>query len=109
MLATISVLGGALAHDSTILSPADQDRVAAAVEQVAQVMSNTQLEEILVDEPPDVQAEVLRINAEARDRALQVALLVPIIAGAVGFVTALRMRRLPDPAPSSSVEGIALG
>ncbi|HEY5783290.1 MAG TPA: MFS transporter, partial [Microlunatus sp.] len=109
MLATISVLGGALAHDSTILSPADQDRVAAAVEQDAQVMSNTQLEEILVDEPPDVQAEVLRINAEARDRALQVALLVPIIAGAVGFVTALRMRRLPDPAPSSSVEGIALG
>ena len=109
MLATISVLGGALAHDSTILSPADQDRVATAVEQDAQVMSNTQLEEILVDEPPDVQAEVLRINAEARDRALQVALLVPIIAGAVGFVTALRMRRLPDPAPSSSVEGIAAG
>jgi LPXTG-motif cell wall-anchored protein len=109
MLATISLLGGALAHDSTILSPADQDRVATAVEEDAQVMSNTQLEEILVDEPPDVQAEVLRINAEARDRALQVALLVPIIAGAVGFVTALRMRRLPDPESSSSVEGIALG
>jgi MFS family permease len=108
MLATISVLGGALAHDSTVLSPADQDRVAMAVEEDAQVMSNTQLEELLVDEPLDVQAEVIRINAEARDRALQVALLVPIIAGAVGFVNALRMRRLPDPAPSS-VDGIALG
>ena len=51
MLATISLLGAALAHDSTILSPADQDRVATAVEQDAQVMSDTQLEEILAEEP----------------------------------------------------------
>ena len=77
-----------------MLSPADQDRVATAVEQDAQVMSDTQLEEILAEEPADVRAEVVRINDEARDRALQVALLVPIIAGAVGFVNALRMRRL---------------
>ena len=109
MLATISLLATALAHDSTTLSPADQDRVATAVEQDAQVMSDTQLEEILAEEPAEVRAEVVRINAEARDRALQVALLVPIIAGAVGFVTALRMRRLPDPEPSSSVEGMSLG
>ncbi len=109
MLATISLLATALAHDSPTLSPADQDRVATAVEQDAQVMSDTQLEEILAEEPPDVRAEVVRINAEARDRALQVALLVPIIAGAVGFVNALRMRRLPDPEPSSSVEGMSLG
>jgi hypothetical protein len=98
-----------LAQDSAMLSPADQDRVATAVEQDAQVMSDTQLEEILAEEPADVRAEVLRINAEARDRALQVALLVPIIAGAVGFVNALRMRRLPDPEPSSSIEGMSLG
>ena len=109
MLATISLLATALAQDSTTLSPADQQRVATAVEQDAQVMSDTQLEEILAEEPADVQAEVVRINAEARDRALQVALLVPIIAGAVGFVIALGMRRLPDPDPSSSVEGMALG
>jgi len=109
MLATISLLATALAHDSPTLSPADQDRVATAVEQDAQVMSDTQLEEILAEEPPDVRAEVVRINAEARHRALQVALLVPIIAGAVGFVNALRMRRLPAPEPSSSVEGMSLG
>jgi hypothetical protein len=109
MLATISLVATALAHDSSALSVADQDRVASAVEQDAQVMSDTQLVEILAEEPADVQAEVVRINAEARDRALQVALLVPILAGAVGFVNALRMRRLPDPQPSSSVEGMALG
>jgi MFS family permease len=109
MLATISILSTALAQDSTVLSAADQQRVAGAVEHDAQVMSNTQLNEILADEPPDVQAEVLRINAEARDRALQIALLVPLLAGAMGLLSSLRMRRLPDPDPSSSVEGAALG
>jgi hypothetical protein len=109
MLATISLLATALAHDSTVLSAADQDRVATAVEQDAQVMSDTQLAEILTEEPAEARAEVVRINAEARDRALQVALLVPILAGAVGFVNGLRMRRLPDPEPSSSVEGMSLG
>ncbi|HEY5979152.1 MAG TPA: MFS transporter [Microlunatus sp.] len=109
MLATIALLGTALAQDSTLLSPVDQERVATAVDQDAQVMSNTQLEEILADEPPDVQAEVIRINAQARERALQVALLVPILAGVVGFLTALRMRRLPDPEPLSSAEGMVLG
>jgi hypothetical protein len=109
MLATISIMATVLAHDSSVLSDADSDRVAAAVEHDAEVMSDTQLAEILAGEPPEVQAEVIRINAEARDRALQVALLVPILAGAVGFVGALRMRRLPDPDPSSSAGDLALG
>ena len=29
-------------------------------------MSNTQLEELLADEPADVQAEIIRINTDAR-------------------------------------------
>ena len=94
-------------HDALTGRPASGGRRPSS--RTLQVMSDTQLEEILAEEPADVQAEVVRINAEARDRALQVALLVPIIAGAVGFVNALRMRRLPDPDPSSSVEGMALG
>ena len=40
-------------------------------------MTNTQLEELLADEPQDVQDEIIRINTDARPRALQVALLVP--------------------------------
>ena len=109
MLATIAVLAGSLAHGSTVLSPSDQDRVARAVEADAQVMSDTQVQEILADEPEPVADEVVRINAEARDRALQIALLVPIVAGTVGFVTALRMRRQPDPDPSAVSEGMSLG
>ena len=108
MLATIAILSTALAQGST-LSEADQQRVATAVEQDAEVMSDTQLNEILAGEPPEVQAEVIRINDQARDRALQVALLVPLLAGLVGLLSSLRMRRLPDPDPSSAAEGAALG
>ena len=72
-------------------------------------MSNTQLAELLVGQPPDVKAEIIRINTEARPFALQVALLVPLIAALLGLVTSLRMMRLPEPKPSSSAEGSALG
>ena len=42
---------------------------------------------LLVDQPPEVQAEIIRINTEARPLALQVALLIPIIASLLGFLT----------------------
>ena len=42
-------------------------------------------------------------------RALQVALLVPILAALVGLLTSFRMMRLPDPKPSSSADGMLLG
>ena len=59
--------------------------------------------------PPDVQAEILRINKEARDRSLQVALLVPLLASLLGVLNAFRMRRLKDPTPSEAVEGLVAG
>ena len=64
---------------------------------------------LLVDEPPDVRAEILHINSEARDRSLQFALLVPVLASAIGVVNGFRMRRLPDIAPTSSTEGLDFG
>jgi hypothetical protein len=63
---------------------------------------------LLADEPEDVQAEVLRINKEARDRSLQVALVVPVIGSLIGLLNAFRTRRLPDPT-LASIEGVALG
>jgi EmrB/QacA subfamily drug resistance transporter len=109
MLATLSVAFTDMAEASTVLSPAEQQRVAAALEEDAQVMSNTGLQELLADQPEDVRSEILRINTEARPLALQVALLVPILAGVVGLVNSFRMARLPDLKPSGSVEGMALG
>jgi hypothetical protein len=47
-------------------------------------MSNTELTRLLAEEPEEVRQEVLRINTEARPIALQVALLVPLLAGLGG-------------------------
>ena len=97
MLATLSITFTNMAQASTVL-PAEQQQVAQALEDDAEVMSNTQLEELLVGEPAEIQAEIIRINTDARPLALQVALLVPLLAALVGLFNSFRMMRLPDPA-----------
>ncbi|HEY6779612.1 MAG TPA: MFS transporter [Thermoleophilaceae bacterium] len=109
MLAALSITFTAMADDSTVLAPAEQDRVAQALEDDAEVMSNTKLEELLVGEPQVVQDEIIRINTDARPRALQVALLIPILAGLLGLFNSFRMLRLPDPAPSDPAAAATLG
>jgi EmrB/QacA subfamily drug resistance transporter len=109
MLATLAFSFTNLAEQSTVLPPADKERVAVALEEDAEVMSNTQLIELLEKEPPQIQAEVIRINNEARPLALQVALLVPIIAAMLGLLNSFRMSRLPDVTPSSAAEGMSIG
>ncbi|MCK8609601.1 MFS transporter [Agromyces sp. C10] len=109
MLATLSFTFTARADASTVLSDEQQQQVAAVLEEDAQLVSNTGLEELLADEPEDVQDEILAINTEARHIALQVALLVPLFAGLLGILNALRMRRQPDPKPSAAAEGVLGG
>jgi EmrB/QacA subfamily drug resistance transporter len=109
MLATLAITFTNLAEASTVLPPDDQQRVAEVLEDDAQVMSNTQLEELLAGQPEEIQDEIIRINTDARPRALQVALLIPLLAGLVGLFNSFRMLRLPDPAPSGAAEGMALG
>ena len=58
--------------------------------------------------PKTIQAEILRINTDAGDRSLQVALLVPILASLLGFLNSFRMMRLPDITPPTSTEGSTL-
>ncbi len=109
MLATFSVAFTKMAESSTVLPPADQQQVSKALEHDAEFVTNTQLEKQLAGEPKDVKAEILRINTDARHLGLQVALLIPILAGLVGLFNSFRMMRLPDPVPSKAVEGMALG
>jgi EmrB/QacA subfamily drug resistance transporter len=109
MLAALSVSFTNMAQASTVLAPDQKQRVANALEEDAQVLTNTQLEELLAGQPEAIQDEIVRINTDARPLALQVALLVPILAGLIGLFNAFRMMRLPDPQPSGSVEGMALG
>lgn len=108
MLATLAGAFTQMADDSTVLDAAQQEQVATALEDDAELMTNTGLEEQLAGQPADVQDEILRINTDARPLALQVALLIPILAGLGGFANSFRMSRQPDPV-SSSVDGTALG
>jgi LPXTG-motif cell wall-anchored protein len=104
MLATLSVSFTQLADSSTVLPPDAKQQVAQALEEDAQVMSNTQLEELLAEQPEDVREEIIRINTEARPLSLQVALLVPVLAGLIGLLNSFRMTRLPDPVPSADLD-----
>jgi hypothetical protein len=105
MLATLSIAFTDMAESSEVLTPAEQQQVATGLDDDAELMSNAALEELLVGQPPDVQDEIIRINTEARPFALQVALLVPLIAGLLGLITGFRMTRLPEPKRSSAAEG----
>jgi len=109
MLATLSISFTHMANSSTVLAPDQKQQVAHVLEHDAQVMSNTQLQQQLAGEPRDVQDEIIRINTDARHIALQVALLVPIIAALLGLLESFRMMRLPDPRPSEAAEGMVLG
>jgi EmrB/QacA subfamily drug resistance transporter len=104
MLATLSIAFTQAAEDSKVLPPAEQEQVAQALEDDAEVMSNTKLDEQLAEQPPEIRAEIIRINTDVRPLALQVALLVPILAGLLGLLNGFRMMRRPDPAPSAAAE-----
>jgi EmrB/QacA subfamily drug resistance transporter len=104
MLATLSIAFTQAAQDSKVLPAAEQEQVAQALEDDAEVMSNTKLEEQLIGQPPEIRAEVIRINTDVRPLALQVALLVPILAGLLGLLNGFRMMRRPDPTPSAAAE-----
>ncbi len=109
MLAALSLSFTNMAQASTVLTPEQQEQVALALEEDAQIMSDTQLETQLAGQPVEVQEEIMRINTDARHFALQVALLVPLFAGLIGFLNTFRMTKLPDIEPSSAVEGLLAG
>ena len=109
LLATLSFSFTSLSDASSVLAPAQQQQVSDALEHDAEVMTNTQLQKQLSGQPKAVQDEIISINTDARHGALQVALLIPILAGLVGLFNSFRMMRLPDPVSSGSAEGMVLG
>jgi len=108
LLATLSLAFTNMTNESTVIPSFKQKQIADTLEHDAQVVSNTQLDEELGHERPAVQKEVLSINTRATNLALQVALLIPILAGLLGLFSSFRMMRLPDVEPSASVEAAAL-
>jgi Na+/melibiose symporter-like transporter len=98
-----------LTDTSTAIPPAQQQQISTYLEHDAEVMSNTQLQKQIADQPQDVQDAVLAINTDARNRSLQVALCVPAIASLLGVANSFRMRRLPDITPKADIEGVDFG
>ncbi len=109
LLAALSLSFIRMTEASDVIPPADQARIADVLEDNAQLISTTQLEELLADQPDEVVDEILRINTDAGNTALQAALLVPIIASLLGFANSFRLMRLPDYKPSAAIEGVLGG
>jgi MFS family permease len=109
MLASLALTFTREAEASEVLTPAQQEQVADSLERNAEVMTNTELDLLLDGQSPAVEAEILRINEEARPVALQIALLVPLVAALLGLVAGYRMTRLPDPEPSAAAETLLAG
>jgi MFS family permease len=109
MLAVLSFTFTNMATSSTVLPPDQQQHVARVLEDDAQLMSNSEVSALLEDEPQEIQDEIIRINTDARPRALQFALIVPLLAGLLGLVNGFRMVRIPEPEPSANIEGLAFG
>lgn len=109
LLATLSLAFTNMVDDSAVIPASQQQQISQTLENNAEVMSNTHLKKLVADEPPAVQDEILTINTDSTNLALQVALLIPILAGGLGLLDSFRMLRLPDIAPSAAAESAALG
>ena len=102
MLAVLSLSFTNLTEQSDVIPPAQQQQIADTLEDDAEVMSNTQLERLLAGEPEDVPAEILEASTARRGTApCRSRCSCPILAGMLGVLDALRMRRLPDPVPAN--------
>jgi MFS family permease len=109
LLAALSVSFVAMTESSEVIPPADQEAIADALEGNAQLVSSTQLELFLDDEPEEIRDEIVTINTDAGNRALQIAMIVPILACLLGFANSFRMMRLPDFTPPAAADGVLGG
>jgi MFS family permease len=109
LLAALSLSFTNQTNASSVIPAQQQHRIASTLESSAQVVSNTQLQTAIANQPQNIQNEVLAINQTATHRALQIALLVPLIAAIIGAWTAIRMERLPETKPSTAADSVMAG
>src|SRR3954451_7404867 len=109
LLATLSVAFTKMSDDSKVLTPAQQNQVSHTLERDAEVISTTQLTKQLSGQPKATQDEILSINTDASHVALQVALLIPLLAALLGLGNSFRMLRVPDPEPAGTGDSILGG
>jgi EmrB/QacA subfamily drug resistance transporter len=109
LLAALSIAFTNKSEASNVLPPEDKEQIAQVLEDDAEVMSDAKLQDQLASQPPEIQAEILRINEDARPESLQIALVVPLLAAVLGLFFAFQMMRLPDPPAAKAAEPAAFG
>ncbi len=109
LLAALSFSFTNLTNKSAVIPNSQKQQIAAKLESSTEVVSNSQLQHSISNQPGDVQREILDINTTATHRALQVALLVPLTAALLGTIASLLMERLPEITPLVDTEAVALG
>ena len=65
-----------LTQASQVLPPAAKDQIAVALQGDVATLSDAQVTAALAGQPPEIVNEVVRINAEARDRAMGMSMVV---------------------------------
>lgn len=109
LLAALAFSFTNLTNASTVIPASQKQQISAKLEQSAEVVSNSQLQSSISNQPQDVQNEVLEINKTATYRALQFALLVPLTAAFIGTINSFRMQKLPEIKASKETEASVLG
>jgi hypothetical protein len=84
-----------LTAESTVLDDSQKDEIAEALEGDVSAMSDSQVSSALEGRPEAVVDEVVRINAEARDRALGLALIAVAVVGLIGLVASFLLPEGP--------------
>ena len=105
MLAALSFSFTQMTDASTVIPADQQEQIAADPRGRRPGDEQHPARRLLADEPEAVQEEILRINTDARDLSLQVALLVSVLASLIGLLNSFRMMRLPDLAPRARSKG----
>jgi len=88
-------------RDSAVLNGGEKEKLNDVVQQSVSAISDAQVEEALEGEQQAVVDEVVRINAEARDRALGLALMTIALFGLIGLGAAML---LPEKAGEAAPE-----
>ena len=78
-----------LTQASQVLPPSAKQQIAVALQEDVSTLSDTQVRAALQGQPPAIVDEVVRINAEARDRALGWALVSIGLVGLIGLGVSL--------------------
>ena len=98
-----------LTNESTTLPENEKQQIYSAMQEDVSVISDQQVEEVLQGQPQEVVDEVTSINADARNRALGLALLSVAIIGLIGLGAALLLPPTPTLAEAAGTTGASPG